>query len=158
MRQDTEYDTDFYEWTQSQAAKLRDAGSRRVNADVDWENVAEEVESLGRSDFRGLKSHTARIIDHLLELEFSTAREPRRAWEQSVANHRHEAELIMRDSPSLRRRLADAVEECYADGRSLAARGFRANGEDIADLPSLFSYTLPQILDDWFPANRHGLE
>jgi hypothetical protein len=47
MRQDAGDETDFYEWTQSQAAKLREAGSRRLNLDVDWENVAEEIESSG---------------------------------------------------------------------------------------------------------------
>src|SRR4029078_8274768 len=98
MRQDADYETDFCEWTQSQAATLRAEGARRGNADIDWENVAEEIESLGRSDFRGLKSHVSRVIEHLLKLELSAARDPRASWIESVELHRYEAELIMRDS------------------------------------------------------------
>jgi hypothetical protein len=156
---DTRYETDFYEWSQEQANRLREAASLRLNAKIDWENVAEEVESLGRSDFRGLRSHIARVIEHLLKLEFSAARDPRRSWEESVDLHRAEAELIMRDSPSLRTRLGERLAECYDDGRNHAGRSLRKSAEDAARLPLEPSYTLDQLLDpDWFPKNRHGLD
>ena len=48
-RTDAAYDEDFYAWTQNQAQALRRAGAERNNAPVDWENVAEEIESMGRS-------------------------------------------------------------------------------------------------------------
>jgi hypothetical protein len=158
MRQ-FDYETDFFEWTQEQAARLRDAASLRLNVDLDWENLAEEVESLGRRDFRGLRSHVARIIEHLLKLEFSAASDPRPSWEESATLHRYEAELIMRDSPSLRNRLAERLDECYADGRRHAAQGFRKSGEGAAQLPPQSHYTIVQVLDaEWFPKNRQGLE
>jgi len=40
------YDLDFVQWSSSQADALR----RRAGNEIDWENVAEEIESLGRSD------------------------------------------------------------------------------------------------------------
>src|SRR4051794_32263471 len=98
MSGDTAYDLDFYEWTQAQARALREAASARINAPIDWENVAEEIESMGRSDLRGLTSHVALIIEHLLKLEHSPAAPPRAGWRQSVRTHRSEAAKILRDS------------------------------------------------------------
>ena len=46
------YDEDFLLWTKEQAKLLREAAERGVNLPLDWENLAEEVESLGRSDRR----------------------------------------------------------------------------------------------------------
>ncbi|HEY0524620.1 MAG TPA: DUF29 domain-containing protein [Stellaceae bacterium] len=152
------YDDDFYLWTQEQAAALREAGAARTNAPLDWENLAEEIESLGRSDFRSLRSHVIRIIEHLLKLEHSPARDPRSGWERTVILHRAESRDITQDSPSLRRRLDAALADCYRDGRRLAERGLREDSLDPSALPVAAPYTLDQILDeDWWPANRHGL-
>src|SRR2546421_9988813 len=101
MSGDTAYDLDFYEWTQEQARVLREAASARVNLPIDWENVAEEIESMGRSDLSAASSQLARVIEHLLKLEYSPAREPRAGWEDSVALHPVQAEGILADSPSL---------------------------------------------------------
>src|SRR6266540_2033959 len=49
----TRYDTDFYQWTQEQAARLREGAL----SDLDVINLAEEIESLGKSDRRALGSH-----------------------------------------------------------------------------------------------------
>jgi hypothetical protein len=148
------YDDDFYLWTQEQAAALREAGAARINAPLDWENLAEEIESLGRSDFRSLRSHVARIIEHLLKLEHSPARDPRSGWKRTVRLHRADSRDIYLDSPSLRRR---ALADCYRDGCSFAAYGLADDGVDTSGLPAAPPYTLDQILDeDWRPANRHG--
>ena len=66
------YDRDFYLWTQTEAAKLRRAGEARLNLDLDFDNLAEEVESMGRSQLRSLESTLARVIEHLLKLQHST--------------------------------------------------------------------------------------
>ena len=51
-RNSAAYDEDFYAWTQAQAQEIRRAGAERLNAPIDWENVAEEIESMGRSESR----------------------------------------------------------------------------------------------------------
>jgi hypothetical protein len=151
------YDDDFYLWTQEQAAALREAGIARINAPLDWENLAEEIESLGRSDFRSLKSHVARIIEHLLKLEHSPMQDPRSGSEKTVILHRAASRDIHQDSPSLRRRLEPALADCYRDGRRLAGHGLRDERLDSSALPASLPYTLDQILDeDWWPVNRHG--
>ena len=53
------YDQDLVLWTEEQARELRVAANAGWNAPIDWENVAEEIESLGKSERRTLASHIA---------------------------------------------------------------------------------------------------
>ena len=73
-------------------------------ASADWansrlvkENVAEEIESLGRSDRRELRSRIATIIEHLLKLEHSSVIEPRVGWLDTVERSRQEAENLLKE-------------------------------------------------------------
>ena len=77
------YQTDYYAWTRQQAAALR-----KLAATLDLENLAEEVESLGRSDLNTVRSRVRRIIEHLLKLEYSPSVPPRPDWRYSVAQSR----------------------------------------------------------------------
>jgi hypothetical protein len=107
------YGEDVYLWSVQQAAALREAaaaGSNLPVADlpVDWENVAEEIESVGRSELHALESALTRVIEHLLKLEYSPAVDPRAGWRTSVLKHRIRAVGELEDSPSLRGRLRSA--------------------------------------------------
>src|SRR4029077_7212096 len=95
------YDQDFFLWTQEQAEALR--RTKESNLPLDWENLAEEIESLGKSDRRELAAQITRILRHLLKLEVSPAVESRAGWRESVADARTAIELVLGDSPSLRR-------------------------------------------------------
>ena len=151
--QSTLYEADFVAWTEQQAAALRHAAETRANLPVDWLNVAEELESMGRNDKHALESHLTGIIEHLLKLDHSPAREPRRGWELSVRHHRRAIRKLVKDSPSLRPHLAAAFDECWLDGRDDAANGLDADGLMASDLPAACPYTLEQLLDEgWWPA------
>jgi hypothetical protein len=153
---DTLYDTDFYEWTQEQSRRLRKAASERINVPIDWENVAEEIESLGKSNVSSARSHVARIIEHLLKLEHSPAAPPRTDWEHSVTLHRSEVAMLLEDSPSIRAHVVNSLEKAWVSGRRFARAGLRQVAEE--DLPGACPYAIEQVLDlDWFPKNRHGL-
>ena len=69
------YDRDFLRWTEQQAAILRRAASDS-NLPLDWENLAEEIESLGKSLRRELSSQLRRVLRHLFKLEASPADRP----------------------------------------------------------------------------------
>src|SRR5258706_447504 len=107
----TLYDEDFVTWTEQQAEALRSAARGSTNQPVDWENLAEEIESLGKSDRRELRSQIYRVIRHLAKLQFSPAAEPRDGWRDSVTDGRKRAELILADSPSLTSQLDQFVSE-----------------------------------------------
>ena len=64
------YEQDFVRWTEAQAAVLRRGAETKSNLPLDWTNLAEEVESLGRSQRRELRGRLATIVEHLLKLEY----------------------------------------------------------------------------------------
>lgn len=116
------YNSDFYLWTQQQAAALREAARSRVNAPVDWENVAEEMESLGGRDRREVKSLVRHILTHLIKLEASTLRESRNHWRQEVVAARDNLEDALSDSPSLRARVPEFAENEWSRAVKEAVR------------------------------------
>ena len=67
----SDYDVDFFAWTQRQGGLLRRlaAGERVNDADLDWPNIAEEIETLGRSERGSLKNQLATIMEHLVKLQ-----------------------------------------------------------------------------------------
>src|SRR5258706_14817934 len=110
------YDTDFYEWCVEMAALLR-AG--RIDA-VDIEHVAEEIEDLGKSQYRELDSRTTVLILHLLKKRYQ-ANKPTHSWDQTIRDQRIEIRGLLRYNPSLKRALAGAPARVYGDAVDKAA-------------------------------------
>jgi Domain of unknown function DUF29 len=146
------YEQDFVLWTEQQSRALRDAAGVGANLPLDWENLAEEIESLGVSYRRELRSRIARIIEHLLKLEHSPATDPRRGWMETITRQRSEIELLVNDSPSLRRDVSRIVTEEAPRVARLTTRVLRLHGEDPGNL-AIPSYTEDQVLGDWFPGD-----
>lgn len=152
------YQTDYYAWTRDQAAKLRALAAARVNSTLDLENLAEEVESLGRSGLNTVRSQVRRIIEHLLKLEYSPSTAPRADWRYSVAQARDEVEDHI--TASMRPDVAADLDKLFGRARRAAALGLRRHGENEAAkaLPATCPYSLDQIVShDWYPASRHGI-
>jgi hypothetical protein len=149
------YDEDFLAWSKEQAEALRSAGRGRSNLNLDWENLAEEIESLGTSQKAALFSQMRRIVRHLIKLQFSPAQNPRRGWFETVNDARGEIEDLFRSSPSLKNDARDAVAMANRLGARQAIRDLENFAElDPAPLARLRAtiYTAEQILDeDWFP-------
>lgn len=145
------YDRDFVAWTEAQAARLRAAGAARVNADVDWENVAEEIESLGRSDARQVRSRMTTIVEHLAKLRYSPAVEPRAGWRTTVRRERRLVEDLLAESPSLRARLPDLLALAARRGADDAAEALRDRGEPEPAGDEVASWSVDRVLGDWLP-------
>src|SRR5207302_2698275 len=107
------YDDDFYAWTQYQADVLRSMRTRDNR--FDRENVAEEIEDLGRNYRDAARSQVRRILEHFLKLAFSPAGDPRHGLRGSVIDAR--AELNDRLSATLRRDILGAMDAIYATAR-----------------------------------------
>lgn len=145
------YDRDFYQWTREQARLLREAAAARMNTPFDLENLAEEIESLGKRDQRTVARSLARIIEHCLKLELSPAEDPRRGWEISVQHQRMRLERLLKQSPSLRGGLDELLPDSFLEGRLLALKGM-VSEIDEGELPVTNRYRLEDLLDpDWFP-------
>jgi hypothetical protein len=154
------YDEDFVRWTEEQAAALRRAkslpagGRGRASLPLDWENLAEEIESLGKSDRRELRSQITRILRHLLKLQFSPVAEPRAGWRATIDEARTEIEGLLEDSPSLRRETDGLIRKQIRAAARLAADDLGQHGEPaeaVRERLDKGEYTAEQVLGDWFP-------
>ncbi|MDQ2694387.1 MAG: DUF29 domain-containing protein [Pseudomonadota bacterium] len=138
----TLYDTDFYTWTQRQASLLRQGRTD----DLDLEHLAEEIESMGKRDRRALGSHLRNILLHLLKWQFQPALQGP-SWRRSIANSRTKIEVILKDSPSLKRESSDLLSEEYDRARRLA---MRETSLSLDNFPAVCPWTLEQVLDEDF--------
>ena len=140
------YEEDFYRWTQDTAELIRQG---RWDA-LDRENLAEEIESLGRSDRRELSSRLEVLIMHLLK--WSMQPEYRcGSWKATIGEQRDRIGRLLEDSPSLRPRLAEFIarEYCYARRKAVEEM------ELIRDpFPAECPFTTEQILERWFLPDR----
>ena len=145
------YEEDFVRWTEEQAEALRQAARNGTNLPLDWDNLAEEVESLGRSERRELRSRIAVILEHLLKLQCSSALDPRPGWMDTIERERSAIERLLEDSPSLRSELAGMIAAEVPRAARLAARSLERHGEaEAAETTKLRApdYTVDQVLGD----------
>lgn len=146
------YDRDFVRWTEEQAAALRHA--RHSNLPLDWDNLAEEIESLGTSQRAQLNSQIRRILRHLFKLAGSPAAEPRGGWRTTIRDARAEIEDLLDASPSIRREIDSVVEKQANPAAKLAANDLEEHGEPAEAVRTRFEqggFTAEQVLGDWFP-------
>ena len=154
------YDVDFVAWTEQQAAALRAAAHGGTNQPLDWENLAEEIESLGKSDRRELRSQIYRVIRHLAKLQFSQATDPRGGWRDLVRDGRKQAALVLADTPSLKPQLDQLVSEESPGAIKRAVADLGEFGEVDASTRRAAlrqtRYSVDQVLGDWFPPEPSG--
>nr|WP_295746020.1 DUF29 domain-containing protein [uncultured Acidocella sp.] len=110
MSTSTLYDRDFYAWSKEQAALLR---SGKLS-EADLEHIAEEIESMGKTEKRELISRLAVLLAHMLKWRFQPERRTK-SWRLTIEEQRRQVIRHMRDNPSLKSSLSEAIEEAYGD-------------------------------------------
>ena len=140
------YNQDFYTWAMTTAELMR----QQQWHEIDWEAVIEEIEGLARRDKRELASRLELLVLHLLKwCAQPQGRQPGHRWRDTIQEQRSQIELVLEDSPSLRR-----------DVDALLSKRYRKARERTLDQTSLPENTLPptcpwssaQILaDDFWP-------
>ncbi len=148
------YETDFFAWTQEQAAALRDVARQRPNFPVDWENLAEEVDCLGKSLRRELHSRLGVIVEHLLKLQYSPAKDPRAGWMDTIDRERDDIDSLLQQNPSLRSDVPEILANQAPRSVRSTVRSLERWGE--ADAAAAIraaevAYTEQQVLGDWWP-------
>jgi hypothetical protein len=136
------YDTDLHEWAVEQAALLR----RRAANELDYDNLAEEIESLGKSDRREVLSRLENLALHLLKLQFQpNKRSP--SWPGSVQEARNRLEDLLEQSPSLKPYAAECLPRAYVRARDKALRQ-----TGLSRLPETCPWAIDDVLSpDFWP-------
>jgi hypothetical protein len=146
------YEADTVAWSEQQSALLRRVvAGERLNVAPDWPNIAEEIETLGKTQARELASRIAVILEHLIKLAASPAQEPRAAWRATVRRERGEIETLLGDAPSLRARVPAIVEGRMARARTDAAAALADSGEEPCCEIGGIVYNENEVLGDWLP-------
>ena len=137
------YESDFYAWANQQAALLR--AGRLAEAEI--ENIAEEIESMGRSEKREFVSRLTILLQHLLKWQFQPGRRSV-SWRLSIENTRLQLEDHLKDNPSLKSQLDEVMRSAYrrALNEAVAETGF-ARTTCPADCP--YTYEQAMHTDFW---------
>jgi hypothetical protein len=140
----TLYDTDFNQWLEEQVQLLRD---RQLN-NLDIENLIEEIESLGKSDKRQIKSRLEVLLHHLLKWQYQPAQRSG-SWQGTIAEQRRRIRDLLADSPSLKSYGETVAKACYADACEQASL---ETGLSLDCFPSDCPYAIADALNpDFWP-------
>ena len=144
ISQPTLYDRDFYLWLQTTINHLQTGQM----SEVDWVNLIEELESMGRSEKQALQSNLQVMLIHLLKYQFQPEQRSN-SWRFTLLEHRDRLEVALEDSPSLHPYLSEILNRCYTKARKKAAT---ETGLPIDTFPPELPFTLEEILSpDYLP-------
>jgi hypothetical protein len=142
-----EYEKDFYAWALHNAKLLR-AGRL---SEIDIENIAEEIESMGKRERRELINRFAILIAHLLNWEYQPARRSK-SWECTIKEQRFELIDLLEESPSLKHEIEDQLSHAYKKALLIAEK---ETGFELKNVPKNCPFSLRQVLrEDFFPKEK----
>lgn len=136
----TGHDHDFYAWTQEQAQLLRKGQFNQI----DFRNIAEEIEDMGRWEKRELESRLELLLMHLLKWQFQSNLRSR-SWQLTIKEQRLRLEKLLAENPSLKSFLADCLEKIYQLAIISAERE-----TGLSSFPESCPYSLTEIFTSEF--------
>ncbi|MDJ0597520.1 MAG: DUF29 domain-containing protein [Crocosphaera sp.] len=124
------YEQDFCLWIEKTIKQIKAKDFDKI----DWDNVIEELDSLGKSEKRELKNRLVVLLEHLLKLAYwETERDyNQRNWKGTIREQRRQLLLLLEDSPSLKTLFFDSIIKCYSEARKI-----------VLDKTNLFDNLLP---------------
>jgi len=150
MKTTVEYDKDFYGWLLENAQLLRE----KKWAEIDAQHVAEELESMGKSERRELVSRLTVLLAHLLKWRFQPAKRSR-SWRNTILTQRIDIDELLEDSPSLRSEVGLKIETAYEKAK---LRAEDETGIDQRQFPDTCPFSVDDVLDKHFFSNEGGAQ
>ena len=136
------YNQDFYAWTQQQAKALE----QKLVVELDWQHLQEEIQSLGRHEYRELISHLGVLIGHLLKWEYQPEQRSR-SWFLTIREQRRAIQRHLRQNPSLKSRITETMLDAFETGVDLA---LRETNLPLRTFPENCPYLFDDIIADNF--------
>lgn len=140
----TLYKQDFNLWLEAMINLLK----TRQLEELDYDNLIEELESMGISQKHALESNLTCVLMHLLKWQYQSNKRTN-SWRYTLIEHRDRLAMTFRDSPSLKRYFEDILEKSYQKARRFASE---ETGLDIKTFPKTLPFTKEHILNpDYLP-------
>jgi hypothetical protein len=136
------YDLDFYAWANEQAALLRAGDLSRADA----ENIAEELERLGRTEKREFVSRLTTLLSLLLKARSQPGRQSP-SWKEAIASARAQLLEHLDDNPSLKAKLPEAIASAFRNARRTA---LEEAGLDDGVFPGACPWSFDRMMDESF--------
>ena len=133
------YDTDFVRWVETTVEQLR----TQNYANVDWENLLDEIEDMGKSEKRAIYSNLKILLLDLLKYKYQPDKRSN-SWVASIVEHRQRIKKAFKESPSLQPYFTEIFNDCYQDARELVAA---ETGLAINDFPVETPFNYEQVIN-----------
>ncbi|MCC0175629.1 DUF29 domain-containing protein [Waterburya agarophytonicola K14] len=129
------HDRDFNLWIE----KTKEAIQNRDFANMDWDNLLDEIDDMGKSEKRSLDSYMQRLIEHILKLRYwdEEVERCRKSWQQEVVNFRNRINRILKKNPSLKNYLKSEYSDIYQDAISTMRFDFEIPEDDIVEVEQI---------------------
>jgi hypothetical protein len=145
------YENDFYGWVQTTVKQLRE----RDLTNLDWDNLIEEVESLGKQEKRELVNRLIVLLTYLLKWEYQSEKRSK-SWFATIKIQRIEIAKHIKNNPSLKPYITDAIVDAYEIAILEAVKETELSSRTF---PSCCPYSWEEIESDrTFPGIDYDLE
>jgi hypothetical protein len=140
------YEQDFYAWALQQAELLR---ARQLDC-ADLDNIAEEIESMARSEKRELTNRLTVLLLHLLKWQYQPGFRSR-SWQLTIKGQRRSVSRHLKENPSLKSQLGQSMSDAYGDATIEAER---ETGLGAETFPESCPFSFDQATnDDFWPGD-----
>ena len=107
------HDRDFNLWVEETKKKIQN----RDYEGMDWDNLLDEIDDMGKSEKRSLESYLERLIEHILKLQYWQGERDRnyKHWQVEIINFRSRIARLLKRNPSFNRYMAEVYPEIFED-------------------------------------------
>ncbi len=129
------HDRDFNLWVE----KTKKAIQNRDFENMDWDNLLDEIDDMGKSEKRSLDSYMQRLIEHILKLKYwdEEVERCRKGWQQEVVNFRNRIKRILKKNPSLKNYLKSEYADLYQDAISTMVFDFEIPEDSFVEVEQI---------------------
>ncbi|MFM7406276.1 MAG: DUF29 domain-containing protein [Cuspidothrix sp.] len=114
------YEQDYLLWIEDTVHKLQ---TRDIKG-LDFDNLIEEIESLGRSQKHELENRLGELFEHILKRTYVNMPECYRVWVESIDKQRVSIKRLLKQAPSLKPYFSQVFDEVYKDTLKIVRRGY----------------------------------
>ena len=111
------YECDFLAWCERTVKQLK----HKDIENLDFDNLIEEIETLGKSEKRELRNRLLVLISHILKRMYVNSAENFNGWEITIIEQRKQIQILLKESPSLKPYLAQIFTEVYLDALDIVS-------------------------------------